>query len=144
MGGDATAEAPGSVVSAVRAQKKRGLAVRAFFAITVMQILVVGTSAEAWSYDIRMDLVYCQPDGVIGKFQARYDPLNYWIEQTVALEGVLEIYDIERPDKICPYRASNRIQLEECQGYVNNYIMSIKKCLSYSNRILELYRIDKQ
>lgn len=113
---------------------------KAAFVMIVVHLFMLVNFGTARASEIRMDLVTCQPDGVRGKLQAGYDPLKYWAEQKVALERYLEIFNIERPDEDCSTRASNKIEFEECRGYIRNYVDSVKKCIGFSRIMLEPHR----
>ena len=42
----------------------------------------------------RLELVGCQPDGIINAWRARWDPKEFWIEQAVVFKITIERWDL--------------------------------------------------
>jgi hypothetical protein len=110
--------------------------------ILIVAILTIPNTAlaQGGAHDIRLDLVNCQPEGFRGTLQAGYDPADFWSQQVIALERFIEDYNIERPDADCSERADGPIELEECQGYTRNHVDSVRRCLLFAKRMMNLYR----
>ena len=92
-------------------------------------------STAGWP-DIDIDLVTCQPDGVIASMSEGWDPLKFWAHQHVELEFALEDWSLKDDLDYCRIDYSyDKTGLLECNQYYSNRHRSVVKCLSHARKL---------
>lgn len=108
--------------------------VRILFGV-VLQLLVTTQNGLASDYEtVRLEMVGCQPDGVINALRARWDPKKFWVEQAVVLQSSIEGWNLAGNIQGCQSESS-QAERTNCVLYMQNRYNAAKKCLAHANTL---------
>ncbi len=105
----------------------------------VLLLLMVTQNGLASDYEtVRLEMVGCQPDGIINAWRARWDPKKFWVEQVVVLETGIESWDIAGDIRGCQSESS-QAERTNCTLYMQNRYNAVKKCLAHANTLCRMH-----
>lgn len=99
----------------------------------IMLLLLVTTQDILASdyHTVRLELVGCQPDGIINAWRARWDPKEFWIEQAVVFKIEIERWDLSSDIQKCQSESSQTERVN-CVLYMQNRYNAARKCLAHA------------
>jgi hypothetical protein len=90
--------------------------------------LLSQSSAQAKDFQLRIELVRCEPDGLLSALREKYAPKDFWVEQHVVLEMQIE----RRWEYVAALDQCRSIPEEvgrtKCLLHVRNGQEALKKC----------------
>jgi len=90
-------------------------------------------------YEPRIELVGCQPDGIINSWRARLDPKDFWIKQHVVFEIAMEEkWRFEDAISDCG-SLEDKKERTECVLYHRNRFAAIVKCERHTRMLCRQY-----
>jgi hypothetical protein len=98
----------------------------------VLSLFMVGCGTT------RLELVGCQPDGIINMWSASWDPKQFWIEQAAVFKKKLERWDSEGYLQKCESESSEEKRMN-CALYRQDRYDEVKKCLAHANTLCRMH-----
>jgi hypothetical protein len=86
----------------------------------------------------RLELVGCQPDGIINSWRASWDPKQFWIEQAAVFKTTIERWDIEGNLQKCESESSEAKRMN-CALYRQDRYDEVKKCLAHALTLCRMH-----
>ncbi len=106
------------------------------YILFALAILFSTNFAYAEWPDVDIDLVTCQPDGVVANIKEKIDPLKFWVRQHVALEMSLEQEDLASLIEVCKIEhVDDRNEYIKCVGFMKNRHKAMIKCLRFTRKM---------
>lgn len=103
--------------------------------VTVLPLLVMTQDSFASDYHtVRLELVGCQPDGILNAWRARWDPKEFWIEQAVVFQNEIERWNLSGDIQGCQSESSQTERVN-CVLYMQNRYNAAKQCLAHANAL---------
>ena len=86
----------------------------------------------------RLELVGCQPDGIINSSRASWDPKQFWSEQAAVFKTKIERWDLEGKLQKCESESSEKKRMN-CVLYRQDRYDEVKKCLAHANTLCRMH-----
>lgn len=86
---------------------------------------------------LRLELVSCQPDGIINAWRARWNPKKFWVEQVVVLEMAAERSSLADSLRECQSESAQADRVN-CTLYFKNRHAAWMKCLAHARALCRL------
>jgi hypothetical protein len=104
-------------------------------------VLLMLTAQDSLASDYetaRLELVGCQPDGIINAWRERWDPKEFWIEQAVVFKITIERWNLAGNIQGCQSESS-QAERANCVLYMQNRYNAVRKCLAHGNTLCRMY-----
>ena len=104
-------------------------------------MLLSSAAAKADWPDVQIDLLTCQPKGIVAGAEASFRPKDFWVKQYGRLQTALE--DTSDPGQnsiaYCSAKylggAGDRVAYHNCVGFYSNRRAAMARCLSFSRTL---------
>lgn len=104
-------------------------------------LLLLLTTQDGLASDfetVRLELVDCQPDGIMNAWRERLYPKDFWIEQAVVFQKSIEKWDLDGRIQECQSESA-QAERDNCVLNRQNQYVTARKCLAHANQLCRKY-----